>query len=135
MVNNNIYKHVVRLNLDIPEHMKLHHYLMNLDPKKVKSKNEFMINVLIDSIEQQKARAEGNMNDSWHEEFLKEKIEEIKKEITKDVTNEILKTLLNMVVSKVSISPPAESLPVNEDDEVDDVDEALASAAYGYFDD
>ena len=134
-MRNNIYKHVVRLNLDIPEHMKLHHYLMNLDPKKVKSKNEFMINVLIDSIDQQKDRAERRKNDSLCEESLKEKIEEIKKEITRDVTNEILKTLLNMVVSKVGISPSAESLPVNEDDDVDDVDEALADAAYGYFDD
>ena len=47
MKNENIYQHNIRLNLDRAEHLMVHRYLMNADPKIFKSKNEFFIKAVL----------------------------------------------------------------------------------------
>ena len=47
MKHENIYQHNIRLNLNKEDHLLVHRYLMNADPREFKSKNDFLIRAVL----------------------------------------------------------------------------------------
>lgn len=96
---DNIYRHTLRLNLDKESHLQLHHKLMNLDEKKYKSKNDFMIQALQEYFEKEAARQESaERRDLWYElKVLREEMKSIKESVVKDLMSEMMKIMMTAV--------------------------------------
>ena len=134
MKHENIYQHNIRLNLDRAEHLMVHRYLMNADPKIFKSKNDFFIKAVLAGAA------------SVSKGILPEVIEEVEVKLTEkqldsishkvvdlmkmEVMNEVMKTLLSMVVS----NPGSFSQQFQSQKDADNiVEDYLADAAMDYF--
>lgn len=127
MAKEDVYQHNFRLNLNNPYHLKIHKQLMNVNKDVYKSKNDYMIRVLYDAI----------FGDA--EEISENRLKEMEDRITKRVTQELLKTVLSMgsirpVTTPISTTPMG--APIESKEETTErINEKVASAALGYFDD
>lgn len=96
---DNIYRHTLRLNLDKESHCQLHHKLMNLDEKKYKSKNDFMIQALQEYFEKEASGQESTeQKDLWYEiKILREEMKSIKESVGKELMSEMMKIVMTAV--------------------------------------
>ena len=134
MKNENIYQHNIRLNLDRAEHLMVHRYLMNADPKIFKSKNEFFIKAVLAGAASVSKGILPEVVDEVEVKLTEKQLDNISHKVVDlmktEVMNEIMKTILGMLVSNTSgvvLQPQPQK---NEDSLVEDY---LADAAMDYF--
>ena len=134
MKNENIYQHNIRLNLDRAEHLMVHRYLMNADPKIFKSKNEFFIKAVLSGAASASKGILPEVVDEVEVKLTEKQLDNISHKVVDlmktEVMNEIMKTILGMLVSNPSgvvLQPQPQK---NEDSLVEDY---LADAAMDYF--
>lgn len=136
MAKDDVMQHIFRLNLENPIELRLHQQLLNVNLDVYKSKNKYIIKKLSSGIFGERDELEqmqSGTNQVKNQGSLSEaEMQTLEQRITQNVLNEVLKTLLNMVVQ-----PSGKyTLPVVEeitDKSEDDIDENVASAALGYF--
>ena len=134
MKHENIYQHNIRLNLERPDHLTVHRYLMNADPTIFKSKNDFLIKAILAGAE---SVSKGNLPEEVEEVEVKlteKQLENVSRKVVDlmktEVMNEVRKTLLGMVVSNpVNFAMQ----PQTQKDTESIVEDYLADAAMDYF--
>ena len=136
MAKDDVMQHIFRLNLENPVELRLHQQLLNVNLDVYKSKNKYIIKKLSSGIFGERDELEqmqSGTNQMRKQRSLSEtELQMLEQRITQSVLNEVLKMLLNMVVQPTR----KYTLPVVEattDKSEDDIDENVASAALGYF--
>lgn len=136
MAKDDVMQHIFRLNLENPVELRLHQQLLNVNLDVYKSKNKYIIKKLSSGIFGERDELEqmqSGTNQMRNQGSLSEtELQMLEQRITQSVLNEVLKMLLNMVVQPTG----KYTLPVVEattDKSEDDIDENVASAALGYF--
>lgn len=127
-MKDNIYCHNLRLNLDRPEHLEVHGYLMNYDKGQFKSMNAYIVEAIREGA--QRVDFGGKDQLILTDTQLKKLEDRITERIKTDVLNEILKTILGAAISKPSVMLPQHT---SEADETEEVDAGLADLALDYF--
>ena len=120
-----VCQHNFRLNLNNPQHLRIHKQLKRINKDIYKSKNDYMIRKLY----------EGMFGDV--EETSEERFREMEERITRNVTQK----LLSVILASGAIRP-ADVLAgeryrseTQEQKEMEEMNEEVASVALGYFDD
>ena len=126
MAKEEVYQHNFRLNLNNPQHLQIHRRLLHVNKDIYKSKNDYMIRKLYEGM--------------FGEEGMKEKTsKELENRIVKNVLQELLKVILPMVnMQPTTMFGGITSMDVNvknKEETTDKINEQVASAALGYFDD
>ncbi len=129
-MKENVYQHNLRLNLDIPEHMRVHQLLLNTDTNRFKSKNAYMVDVILAGAEKMEQEALDSTSLFLNERQMQELENRITEQIKKDIFGDVLKTLLGMAVTN---SGAAVELPTEDAAYQEDVDDELADLALDYF--
>ena len=123
MAIEDIYQHHFRLNLNNPYHLKLHRELIRINKDVYKSKNEYVIRKLYAGIfgsEDEIVQAEKVSPDKYITKQLEDRI-------VQRVTEKLLEKFMSKPEERVELQ---DVLSVGEE-----IDEELADAAIGYFDD
>lgn len=136
MAKDDVMQHIFRLNLENPIELRLHQQLLNVNLDVYKSKNKYIIKKLSSGIfgeRDELEQVQSETNQVKNQGSLSEaELQMLEQRITQNVLNEVLKTLLNMVVQPTG----KYTLPVVQaitDKPEEDIDENVASAALGYF--
>lgn len=103
--DKNIIVYSLRLNMEIPQHLKIQEVLKDLNPDIYKSKNRFLVNAVelyIDSFEKeeltkQESRKKANNQDYVRREELEPWKEQIRYELLTEVRNEVIRMLGGVV--------------------------------------
>lgn len=128
MAKEDIVQYSFRLNLENPLELKLHQQLLNVNMNVYKSKNRYIVKKLLEGIFGEVDDLQKFDNETKNEKsFAERDILELEEKITKKVTNELLKSVLDMVMENQGVH--------RTEDEVEDdyIDENIANAALGYF--
>lgn len=134
MGKEDVFQHNFRLNLDHPMDLRIHQQLLNINMDVYKSKNNYMVRKLyqgifgegdgLEEIKKEAGKADTSIN--------KEELEDMEKRITEKVMNKVMKTLFDMVCDRGVKSLEPSCGDTEEDAEL--IDESIADAALGYFD-
>ena len=134
MGKEDVFQHNFRLNLNNPMDLRIHQQLLNINLDVYKSKNNYMIKKLYQGI-----FGEGDGLEEIKEEpgktgilISREELEDMEKRITEKVMNKVMKTLFDMVCDRGVKLPEPSGDDTEEDVEL--IDESIADAALGYFD-
>ncbi len=132
MKHENIYQHNIRLNLDRAEHLKVHRYIMNADPKIFKSKNDFLIKAVLAGATSVSKGIFPEIVEEVEVKLSEEQLDVLSHKVVNlmktEVMNEVMKTLLNMAFSNPS--GMTQNRPTEKEGIVEDY---LADAAMDYF--
>ena len=134
MGKEDVFQHNFRLNLNNPMDLRIHQQLLNINLDAYKSKNNYMVRKLYQGI-----FGEGDGLEEINEEsgkvdtlISREELEDMEKRITEKVMNKVMKTLFDMVCDKgVKLPEPSRD---DTEEHVELIDESIADAALGYFD-
>lgn len=132
MKHENIYQHNIRLNLNKEDHLLVHRYLMNADPKEFKSKNDFLIRAVLagaPSVCQGETVKAEEVEVKLSEEQMKELSLKVVDLLKVEVINEVMKSLLGMIVTR----PEPQPHTVQKEDFTDEVEDYIAESAMDYF--
>ena len=134
MGKEDVFQHNFRLNLNNPMDLRIHQQLLNINLDAYKSKNNYMVRKLYQGI-----FGEGDGLEEIKEEprktgmlISREELEDMEKRITEKVMNKVMKTLFDMVCDRGVKLPEPSGDDTEEDEEL--IDESIADAALGYFD-
>lgn len=132
MKHENIYQHNIRLNLDRAEHLMVHRYLMNADPKLFKSKNDFLIKAVLAGAASVSKGVFPEIVEEVEVKLSEAQLDVLSHKVVNlmktEVMNEVMKTLLNMAFSNPS--GMTQKRPTETEGIVEDY---LADAAMDYF--
>lgn len=124
---NNYPQYNIRLNLNNPYHLRLHEHLKRDKGEMFKSRNEYLVRKLYEGIF-------GTM-----EGIPKDDIKELEARLEKKITKELLKTVLGIVGNAGGVLVPLAEDTYSDtevqEETIDKIDEEVANAALGYFDD
>ena len=134
MGKEDVFQHNFRLNLNNPMDLRIHQQLLNINLDAYKSKNNYMVKMLYQGI-----CGEGDGLEEIKEEprktdmlISREELEDMEKRITEKIMNKVMKTLFDMVCDRGVKLPEPSGDDTEEDEEL--IDESIADAALGYFD-
>lgn len=134
MGKEDVFQHNFRLNLNNPMDLRIHQQLLNINLDAYKSKNNYMVRKLYQGI-----FGEGDGLEEIKEEprktgmlISREELEDMEKRITEKIMNKVMKTLFDMVCDRGVKLPEPSGDDTEEDEEL--IDESIADAALGYFD-
>ena len=131
MAKDEIVQYNIRLNLNNPNHLRLHHAILNANMEIYKSKNNYLRKVAYRGIfgESESLDEENDIVDLGQLVTKKELEEQVKK-IKESVMREMIGMMLSFMAGK---TPMISTIPRVEEPEEDTVDDAVADAALGYF--
>jgi hypothetical protein len=103
--DKNIIVYSLRLNMEIPQHRKIHEILKDLNPDIYKSKNRFLVNAVemyIDSFEKEDLTKQGSRKKAHNQEYVSRTElelwkEQIRYELLTEVRNEVIRMLGGVV--------------------------------------
>lgn len=134
MGKEDVFQHNFRLNLNNPMDLRIHQQLLNINLDVYKSKNNYMVRKLYQGIFGEGDGLEEIKEEAGKADTLisREELEDMEKRITEKVMNKVMKTLFDMVCDRGVKLPEPSGDDTEEDVEL--IDESIADAALGYFD-
>lgn len=131
MAKDEIVQYNIRLNLNNPNHLRLHQAILNANMEIYKSKNNYLRKVAYRGIfgESEGLDEEDGIVD-LSQLVTKKELEEQVKKIKESVTQEMLRMMFSFMAGN---TPMISAMPRLEEPEEDAVDDAVADAALGYF--
>ena len=134
MGKEDVCQHNFRLNLNNPMDLRIHQQLLNINLDAYKSKNNYMVRKLYQGIFGEgdglaEIKTEPGKADTL---ISREELEDMEKRITEKIMNKVMKTLFDMVCDRGVKLPEPSGDDTEEDEEL--IDESIADAALGYFD-
>ena len=134
MGKEDVFQHNFRLNLNNPMDLRIHQQLLNINLDAYKSKNNYMVRKLYQGIfgegdGLEEIKAEPGKADTL---ISREELEDMEKRIREKSVNKVMKTLFDMVGDRGGMLPEPSGDDTEEDEEL--IDESIADAALGYFD-
>ena len=134
MGKEDVFQHNFRLNLNNPMDLRIHQQLLNINLDAYKSKNNYMVRKLYQGIFGEgdglvKIEVKAEKADTL---ISREELEDMEKRITEKVMNKVMKTLFDMVCDRGVKLPEPSGDDTEEAEEL--IDESIADAALGYFD-
>ena len=131
MAKDEIVQYNIRLNLNNPNHLRLHQAILNANMEIYKSKNNYLRKVAYRGIfgECENLDEENDIVD-LSQLVTKKELEEQVKKIKESVMQEMLGMMFSFMAGK---TPMISAIPRVEEPEEDTVDDAVADAALGYF--
>jgi len=131
MAKDEIVQYNIRLNLNNPNHLRLHQAILNANMEIYKSKNNYLRKVAYRGIfgESESLDEENDIVD-LSQLVTKKELEEQVKKIKESVMREMIGMMLSFMAGK---TPMISTIPRGEEPEEDTVDDAVADAALGYF--
>lgn len=134
MGKEDVFQHNFRLNLNNPMDLRIHQQLLNINLDAYKSKNNYMVKMLYQGIFGEGDGLEEKKMETGKADILisREELEDMEKRITEKVMNKVMKTLFDMVCDRGVKLPEPSGDDTEEDEEL--IDESIADAALGYFD-
>lgn len=121
MAIEDVYQHHFRLNLNNPYHLRLHRELLRVNKDVYRSKNEYVVQKLYEGVF-------GN-DDSLGEEIVPDYY--ITKQLEDKITLRVMERILEKLVGKIGTEINVEDKSSGEEA----IEDELANAALGYFDD
>ena len=134
MGKEDVFQHNFRLNLNNPMDLRIHQQLLNINLDAYKSKNNYMVRKLYQGIFGEGDGLEEIKTEPGKADTLisREELEDMEKRITEKIMNKVMKTLFDMVCDGGVKLPEPSGDDTEEDEEL--IDESIADAALGYFD-
>lgn len=134
MGKEDVFQHNFRLNLNNPMDLRIHQQLLNINLDAYKSKNNYMVRKLYQGIFGEGDGLEEIKTEPGKADTLisREELEDMEKRITEKIMNKVMKTLFDMVCDRAVKLPKPSGDNTEEDEEL--IDESIADAALGYFD-
>ena len=134
MGKEDVFQHNFRLNLNNPMDLRIHQQLLNINLDAYKSKNNYMVRKLYQGIFGEGDGLEEIKTEPGKADTLisMEELEDMEKRITEKIMNKVMKTLFDMACDRGVKLPEPSSDDTEEDEEL--IDESIADAALGYFD-
>ena len=134
MGKEDVFQHNFRLNLNNPMDLRIHQQLLNINLDAYKSKNNYMVRKLYQGIFGEGDGLEEIKTETGKADTLisREELEDMEKRITEKIMNKVMKTLFDMVCDRGVKLPETSGDDTEEDEEL--IDESIADAALGYFD-
>lgn len=134
MAKDDVMQHIFRLNLENPIELRLHQQLLDVNLDVYKSKNKYIIKKLSAGIFGEADDLEFSEKNKQQEKnsISPEELHAMEQRITQNVLTEVLRTLLNMVVQPAGKQVLSVEMGRIEGEE-DEIDENIANAALGYF--
>ena len=134
MGKEDVFQHNFRLNLNNPMDLRIHQQLLNINLDAYKSKNNYMVRKLYQGIFGEGDGLEEIKTETGKVDTLirREELEDMEKRITEKIMNKVMKILFDMVCDRGVKLPEPSSDDTEEDEEL--IDESIADAALGYFD-
>lgn len=131
MAKDEIVQYNIRLNLNNPNHLRLHQAILNANMEIYKSKNNYLRKVAYRGIfgESESLDEENDIVD-LSQLVSKKELEEQVKKIKESVMREMIGMMLSFMAGK---TPMISEIPRVEEPEEDTIDDAVADAALGYF--
>ena len=131
MAKDEIVQYNIRLNLNNPNHLRLHQAILNANMEIYKSKNNYLRKVAYRGIfgESESLDEENDIVD-LSQLVTKKELEEQVKKIKESVMREMIGMMLSFMAGK---TPMISEIPRVEEPEEDTIDDAVADAALGYF--
>ena len=131
MAKDEIVQYNIRLNLNNPNHLRLHQAILNANMEIYKSKNNYLRKVAYRGIfgESESLDEENDIVD-LSQLVTKKELEEQVKKVKESVMREMIGMMLSFMAGK---TPMISAIPRAEEPEEDAVDDAVADAALGYF--
>ena len=114
--------------------LRIHQQLLNINLDAYKSKNNYMVRKLYQGIFGEGDGLEEIKTEPGKADTLisREELEDMEKRITEKIMNKVMKTLYDMVCDRGVKLPEPSGDDTEEDEEL--IDESIADAALGYFD-
>ena len=134
MGKEDVFQHNFRLNLNNPMDLRIHQQLLNINLDAYKSKNNYMVRKLYQGIFGEGDGLEEIKTETGKADTLisREELEDMEKRITEKIMNKVMKTLFDMVCDRgVKLPEPSGD---DTEEAVELIDESIADAALGYFD-
>jgi len=104
--DKNIIVYSLRLNMEIPQHRKIHEVLKDLNPDIYKSKNRFLVNAVelyIDSFEKEELTKQGSRKKAYGQEYVsREELESWKEQMRYELLTEVRNEVIRMLGGVVS---------------------------------
>lgn len=134
MGKEDVFQHNFRLNLNNPMDLRIHQQLLNINLDAYKSKNNYMVRKLYQGIFGEGDGLEEIKTETGKADTLisREELEDMEKRITEKIMNKVMKTLFDMVCDRGVKLPEPSGDDTEEAEEL--IDESIADAALGYFD-
>ena len=134
MGKEDVFQHNFRLNLNNPMDLRIHQQLLNINLDAYKSKNNYMVRKLYQGIFGEGDGLEEIKTETGKADTLisREELEDMEKRITEKIMNKVMRTLFDMVSDRGVKLPEPSGDDTEEDEEL--IDESIADAALGYFD-
>lgn len=134
MGKEDVFQHNFRLNINNPMDLRIHQQLLNINLDAYKSKNNYMVRKLYQGIFGEGDGLEEIKTETGKVDTLisREELEDMEKRITEKVMNKVMKTLFDMVCDRGVKLPEPSGDDTEKDEEL--IDESIADAALGYFD-
>lgn len=99
--DKNIIVYSLRLNMEIPQHRKIHEVLKDLNLDIYKSKNRFLVNAVemyIDSFEKEDLTKQGSRKKAYNQEYVShEELESWKEQIRYELLTEVRDEVIRML--------------------------------------
>lgn len=131
MAKDEIVQYNIRLNLNNPNHLRLHQAILNANMEIYKSKNNYLRKVAYRGIfGESESLDEDNDIVDLSQLVTKKELEEQVKKIKDSVMQEMLGMMFSFMANK---TPMISAMPKVEEQEKDTIDDAVADAALGYF--
>ena len=131
MAKDEVVQYNIRLNLNNPNHLRLHQAILNANMEIYKSKNNYLRKVAYRGIfgEPEGLDEEDDIVD-LSQLVTKKELENAEKRIKDSIMQEMLGMMFSSMAGR---TPMISAMPRVEEKEEDTVDDAVADAALGYF--
>lgn len=130
MIQDNVIKHTVRININNPQHRKVNAVLMNLDQDICKSRSQFLIDAAEYYIEHFGKEAFVEQDTEADEFLTRGEFDEVRKILIVEAVSAAKDEMIRILSGKTVYAEAVRSLP-QERTEADSMDELLEDGVVG----
>lgn len=130
MIQDNVIKHTVRININNPQHRKVNAVLMNLDQDICKSRSQFLIDAAEYYIEHFGKEAFVEQDTDGDEFLTRGEFDEVRKNLIFEAVSAAKDEMIRILSGKTVYAESVQSLP-QERTEADSMNELLEDGVVG----